>query len=71
MRSCRGEGSCGVTGEYGVEWRSGVGVEIRSWGGVLELRWGSRVEVEVQSTEMWRCGVMVYGVGFRTWLKLS
>ena len=30
VRSCGGEGSCGVTGEYGVEWSSRVGVEFRS-----------------------------------------
>ena len=41
--------------ESGVEVESGVGVE-------------SGVEVE---SAVRRCGVTVYGVGFRTWLKLS
>ena len=49
-------------------WRYGVGVEVRSWGGGTELGW--RYGVGWRSGVR-RCGVMVYGIGFRTWLKLS
>ena len=67
VRSCGGEGSYGVTWKCGVgwscrvEWRSGVG-------GGPELRRRSRVGWR---SGVQRCGVTVYGVGFRTWLKLS
>ena len=47
--------------ESGVEVESGVGMESG-----VEME--SRVEME---SGVRRYGVTVYGVGFRTWLKLS
>ena len=46
--------SCGGEGSYGVTWECRVG-------------WSCRVEVELRygGAEMRRCGVTVYGVGFR------